>query len=380
VASPYACYLRQDGDRGFRWDLTFLDRFECQPGLRSPGALVEFSADPSAKHPRAYRIDCELGSCKPGDPDWAEAQRIAMCALSTHLALVRHFNWVHLVCGDPLALVTRSCLPVDHPIRRLLHPHVYATQSSDEMVTIVQMTTGGDFENTFSFTHEGICDLFEATRGDFDLRMIDPVLDAGLRGVADVPFETPAYSNRLALMGVIRTHVARYLALYFDSDSALAADESFAQWLDALRTSIPHGVGEIAGPSVTIDAAVLLLSTCIYMTTVEHEIVDAGAWNYQLWSDVQPPRVYQSGRRLPLDVYQRFISANFNFQIPRTLLMNDFSSLALDPWGASAFRAFLADVSRPSPVQLCGTQGAGTSTSTEWPANIPRTVAGALQS
>jgi arachidonate 15-lipoxygenase len=344
VASPYACYLEQDGNGGYRWDLTALDQFECQPGLRSPSALVEFAVDPSARFPRPYRIDCELGSCKPGDHDWVEARRIAMCALSTHLSLVRHFNWVHLVCGDPLALVTRNCLPVEHPIRRLLHPHVYATQSSDEMVTIVQMSIGGDFENTFSFTHDGICKLFEATCGDFDLRMIEPLVDAGRRGVSDVPFETPAFANRVALMNVIRNHVSRYLSLYFDSDAALAGDEAFGQWLDALRLRIPHGVGEIAGSPVTIEGAVRLLSTFIYLTTVEHEIVDAGVWNYQLWSDVQPSRIYTSGLRQPLDVFQRFIYANFTFQIPRTLLMNDFSSLALDQRGAAAFRAFLHDL------------------------------------
>ncbi len=292
----------------------------------------------------ARRIDCDLGSCSPGDPDWDEAKRIAMCALSTHLSLVRHFNWVHLVCGDPLAVVTRNCLPAEHPVRRLLQPHVYATQSSDQMVTMVQMNNGGDFENTYSLTHQGICDLFEATCGGFDLRMVNPGLDADQRGMTGAPFSSPALENRVSLMGVIHDHVARYLALYFESDDALAGDGPFAAWLDTLRTQIPRGVSEIAGNGVTIRGAQDLLATFIYLTTVEHEIVDAGVWNYQLWSDVQPPRVYTNGQRLPLDVYQRFVSANFNFQIPRTMLMSDFSSLALDERGATAFREFLGDL------------------------------------
>lgn len=344
VASPYACYLQKDTGGSFRWDLTSLDQFESQAGLRRPSALVEFTFDGSSKFPVATRIDCELGSSSPGDADWSEAQRIAMCALSTHLSLVRHFNWIHLVCGDPLALETRNFLPVNHPIRRLLQPHVYATQSSDQMVTIVQMNKGGDFENTYGLTHAGICNLFEATRTDFDLRLINPVFDADIRGLAAAPFETPAFDNRLAIMKVIRDHVARYLALYYDSDEALAKDESFSPWLEVLRRRIPHGVGEIAGAKVTIKGAVDLLATFIYLTTVEHEIVDSGVWNYQLWSDVQPSRVYANGQRMPLDVYQRMVSANFNFQIPRTPLMSDFTSLALDPKGARAFQSFLRDL------------------------------------
>jgi arachidonate 15-lipoxygenase len=344
VASPYACYLEADGQGGFRWDLTSLDDFESHPGLRSPAALVEFSVDPTAKYPRATRIDCELGSSSPDDADWAEATQIAMCALSTHLSLVRHFNWVHLVCGDPMALATRNHLPADHPIRRLLQPHVYATQSSDEMVTYVQMTRDGDFENTYGLTHDGICDLFEATSGQFDLRRIDPSVDNALRGLDGATFETPALANRLAIMNVLHDHVARYLALYYADDATLANDAAYESWMADLRRRIPRGVDEIAGTTVTIAGAVDLIATFIYLATVEHEVVDAGVWNYQLWSDVQPPRVYANGQRLALDVYQRMVSANFNFQIPRTKLMVDFSSLALDERGANAFRAFLADL------------------------------------
>lgn len=343
VASPYACYLEQDGQGGLRWDLTSLDAFESHPGLRSPAALVEFTLDPSAKYPRATRIDCELGSSSPGDADWAQATRIAMCGLSTHLSLVRHFNWVHLVCGDPMALATRNHLPVEHPIRRLLQPHVYATQSSDQMVTFVQMTRDGDFENTYGLTHDGVCDLFEATSGDFDLRRIDPSADNERRGLNGASFETPALENRLSIMNVIRDHVSRYLALYYDDD-VLARDGAYESWLRALRQQIPHGVDEIAGASPSVAGAVELIATFIYLVTVEHEIVDSGVWNYQLWSDVQPPRVYANGQRLPLDVYQRMVSANFNFQIPRTMLMVDFSSLALDERGASAFKTFLDEL------------------------------------
>ena len=40
-----------------------------------------------------------------------------------------------------------------------------------------------------------------------------------------------------------------------------------------------------------------LVSTLIYLTTVEHEIVGSGVWDYQTWSDVQP----RPGARRRLD-------------------------------------------------------------------------------
>ena len=344
VASPYACYLTKGNDGTHRWDLTAMEGFDLHAGVRAPAAVVEFSVDPATSSLRAVRIDSELGVSSEGDSDWDASQRIAMCAATTHLTLVRHFNWIHLVCGAPLALAARNTLPADHPVCRLLWPHLFATQSSNEFVTIVQMNPGGDFEKIFSYTHKGMCELFEATAPGFDMRTVNPIADARLRGVDDAPFATPAHDNRCQLLGVIRDHVARYLDLYYGSDTDVAADEAYAQFVEAVRACMPGGVAELAGTPHTRSGAIELLSTCIYMTTVEHEVVDSGVWDYQLWSDANPLRVYASGKRQPLDVYQRAVNANIILNTPRTPLMDDYSYLARDEPAGAAFQQFQADL------------------------------------
>ncbi|HEV3049197.1 MAG TPA: hypothetical protein VGX50_02770, partial [Longimicrobium sp.] len=65
-----------------------------------------------------------------------------------------------------------------------------------------------------------------------------------------------------------------------------------------------------------------------------------GLWNYQMWSHVQPVRVYKNGRRTPVDVYQRLVNANFNLNVKRAVLMQDFGYLALDARAAAEFRTF----------------------------------------
>jgi arachidonate 15-lipoxygenase len=344
VAGPYSSYVTRSGSDTFRWDVSALDGFELHSGLRSPGAVVEFSLDTDTHSLGATRIDCELGSCTPESRDWGLAQRLALCGLTTHLSLIRHFNWLHLMAGGPLSFTTRNCLTVNHPLRRLLQPHVYATHSSNKMVTLDQMAPGGDFENIFSYTHVGMCRLFEATCSDFDLRRFNPARDAQLRGLDDTHLELPAHENFIALMGVIRAHVARYLDVYFASDEAITSDEQLASWLECLASYIPHGVTELAGSPLTVNGATELISTLIYFTTVEHEALGSGVWDYQLWPDVQPVRVYASGERMPIDVYARLVNANFTLNVRRTPLMSDFSTLALDPRGAQAFSTFLSDL------------------------------------
>jgi len=343
VASPYAAYLERGAADTFSWDLSSLDGFECHAGVRPPAAQVEFALDESAEAVRAVRIDSDLGVSRPGDADWDAATRLALCAVTTHLSLVRHFNWLHLVAGGPLAIATRNRLPVSHPLRRFLQPHTFATESSNLMVTVVQMDAAGDFTDVFSYTHQGMCRLFEATSNDFDLRAIHPRHDAERRGVAG-RLRAPALANRLSLATVIEDHVRRYLGIYYDSDDLLGEDPHLARWLDDLARYIPGGVRELAGDPPTRQGLVDLLTTIVYLVTVEHEIVGSGVWNYQMWSDVQPTRVYGDGRRLPVDVYQRAVNANFNLNVRRTPLMSDFSPLALDANGAAAFRQFLEDL------------------------------------
>ncbi|HEU5240138.1 MAG TPA: lipoxygenase family protein, partial [Pyrinomonadaceae bacterium] len=128
VASPYACYVERAPEGGYQWDLRQLDEYEYYKGLRSIGVRVLFEVNETARKLEATQIDCALGSCKPGDGNWELAQKIALCAATTHVSLVRHFNGVHLAAGAPFAIATRNNLPAMHPLRRLLWPHLYGTQ------------------------------------------------------------------------------------------------------------------------------------------------------------------------------------------------------------------------------------------------------------
>jgi len=340
VASPFACYLTSNGDDTYRWAFPGLDDFELRPGLRSLGSTVTFESSAGAPKPHATRIDCDVGSCVPSDRDWPLARRLALCAASTHLSLVRHFAWVHLAAGGPLAVITRCQLPADHPLRRLLWPHLYATQYSNDVVTLDQLTTGGDFESIFSFTHDGVIALFDATIEHFHLGVVEPDVDASRRGLDDVA--TPSIDNRRRHHAVFLTHAQRYLERYFDDDG-IDADPAVQSWWTEVSRRIP-GVDAVAGGAATVEAVARLAAAIIQLTTVEHELLGSGMWDYQLWSDAIPARVGADGSRPPIDVYQRLVNANFNLNVHRTALLSDFSTLALDPRGAEAFELFRADL------------------------------------
>ena len=110
VRGPYACYTTRVDDATWVWDLRMLDDYEYHPGLLKIGSRVLFGVDPLRRSLQARRIECVLGSIEPTDSQWDQACKIALCAASTHVSLVRHFNWVHLAGGAQLAIATRNCL------------------------------------------------------------------------------------------------------------------------------------------------------------------------------------------------------------------------------------------------------------------------------
>lgn len=344
VAGPYSYYLHAVDGGGYEWDLRHLGEYEHHRGLRSLGVRVSFEADEHRRRVSATEIDCELGVCTPGDPQWGLAQRLALCAATNHLSLVRHFDWVHLATVSHVAVATRNQLPADHPLRRLLWPHVWGTQYSNELVTEVLLGRYGDFASVFSFTHPGLCRLFEDSYHRYDIAIYDPEADLQRRGLVAAPFDQPAWANRMAHFDVMLDHAQRYLGIYYRSDAELQDDADVAAWVEALNRMVPNGVGRVLGAEPTLHGLARLVAVLAYVGTVEHEVMGTGLWNYQVWTHVQPVRVRRDGQRDPVDVYQRLVNYNFLLNVRRAQLLDDYSYLALDAEGAAAFRRFRSDL------------------------------------
>ena len=206
------------------------------------------------------------------------------------------------------------------------------------------MVEGGDFPDIFSFTHRGMGALFSETHKAYRISVLDPALDARRRGIKDAGFATPSQENLESLFEVLHAHAERYVGAYYADDAAVARDEKIRSWLDALDRLIPNGIGEIAAKPVNRVGIARLIGAFIYMATVQHEVVGSGVWSYQLWTDRIPVRMYRNAQREPLDVYQRLVNANFNLNVHRAPLLQDFAYLALDRAGRDLFTRFLREL------------------------------------
>ncbi|MCW5797376.1 MAG: hypothetical protein KIT40_02660 [Nitrospira sp.] len=354
LRGPYAGYLRKvhGSSDGFEWDLEELGSYSHHSNLYAPWAHVLFKADPAHTSLRPIRVRCELGSIHPDDANWPLATRIAMCAATTHTALVRHWTWTHLIGGEYFSAATRNHLPPDHPLCRLLWPHMVGTHASNRLATLGQLMPDGDFEAIYSLTYSGLCQLIGKAGQDFNLRACDPEEDARHRGLLDSDLPMQTFANCRRIFRVIQAHAERYLRLYY-TDEELRTDQSIRNWLAELERLLPNGLSLI---STTLTCATLarVVARLIYLVSVQHEQLGTQLWNYQLWAHTHPVRVYRDGRRMPEDVYQRLVNSNYILNVARAPLLQDYAPLALvesgrpdrHPRAEAAFARFRLDLAR----------------------------------
>ena len=277
-------------------------------------------------------------SIEPGDKHWGLAKKIALCALTNHTSIIRHWSWIHLIPATQFAFATRTLLGPNHPLGRLLWPHIYGTVQATKFGSMAQMAKGGDFENVFSFPQKEMCKLFDDSYEDFRLYRSDPRLDAKNRvvnGLKNQGVETPTQDNLEKLFDCMYTHTEEYLKIYYDAGNPISQDGELVNWLNILNTGLPGGIREVLDPTiniksgeikpgdVTLDSVARLIACFIYLVTVQHEMMGSLLWNYQLWTHRQPTRVYKNGGREPLDVYQRLVNYNFMLMVKRTRLMDE---------------------------------------------------------
>ena len=174
----------------------------------------------------------------------------------------------------------------------------------------------------------------------FDIRKMDPALDAEMRGFeADSEVEYPYLENSTKLWNITQDYVSSYLDAYYESDEAIAQDPQIQAWYAALNKYIPNGVTQYA-PTITKENIAKLCTLLIHTGSVEHENVGNITWNYTTLHQYIPSLVPADGSNVPVDVYQRYINTSVLTFIPLNQLMDDVSHIALDEKGAACMQRY----------------------------------------
>ena len=338
VASPYASYLEATGDGAFRWDLRSLAGFECHPGLVELGATVDFRLDAGIGRPRPRCTSRPPSGSRSRTRPGGTTRCGWRCARSRR---TRRWSATSTGCTSPAGRCSRpSPGTASRPTIRCggwCGPTCSARTAATTSSPRSSCPRAASSTSIFSLTHRGMCELFEATTGDFDLAAINPRARRGPpRAWPASRVDDPGSRQLERLYDVFLDHAERYLGRVLRVRRR-PRERPGAGRVDRRPRRAPAARGAVGRRArrTTMAGVASLLATIVYLATVEHEITGSGLWDYQLWSDTSPVRVYEDGRRLPVDVYQRLVNANFNLNVHRTMLLDDaLPGLAIDPAGA----------------------------------------------
>ena len=362
VGGPFAKLLQcVDAEKGvYTIDLSHMHDYPVRDGLMRLGCRMNFRVADGRLS--VTDIDYAGETVRPGEARWDLVEQVALASLVTHLTVWRQGMEYHASGLASFPAVTHG-LPPDHPIRRLMAPHVVDTTSVSYYTHLTLRRTGFDVTG-FAFPLDTLFRYYDDGARNFDLSRLDIRLDKARRGIPD-GLDYPYHALALRYYELFGRFVRAYVDHYYPTEDELAADAAAHIWFEALDRTIRNGV---RGYVPTLDKAglVKLCTVTIYSLVVGHD--ENSLWDYAVF---MPTLVHADG--LPMTVGEIQCVSNFQLVICSAVsdLMNDFSYLAVDTEGArimQQLQADLADLQR----QL---EAAGDRYSHVYPATLKSSVA-----
>ena len=310
-------------------DLEYLARYQVRDGLAPLGCQIHLSERHGRLLPTG--IGYRGQTAAPGDTRWAFLERIALCSLATHTTVWRHGMQYHVGGVAPFAVMTHQ-LPPNHPIRRLLTPHIADTLSTNFHTHLTLRRSGFDVMG-FSFPYDTILRYYDDGANYFNITRLDPRADTTRRGIAD-SIDYPYLQQASGYFDFFETYVREYLEHYYPDEATLAMDAAAQTWFSSLDRHVRHGIAEYAG-ALTRASLTRLCALYIYSVSVEHE--DNTMWNYATFL---PATVREDGGAESVGQVQAIMDFEMVIASATNKLTRDFSHVALDPRGAAIMQGF----------------------------------------
>lgn len=336
AGGPFAKLLERSdaGPDEYMIDLRYLADYAVRDGLCRLGSRIRYAVRERQLVVRAVEHDGRRVA--PGDPGWEFAERIALAGLMTHLTVWRQGMEYHVGGLAPVPVLTHNYLPPDHPIRRLLAPHLNRWMTTSLHTHVTLRRRGFDVTG-FAFPGDVILRYYNDGAAAFDILRLDVARDAERRGIADT-FDYPYLPQALRYQRIFERYAAAYVEIYYAGDTAVQSDLHLRLWFDALDRTLVRGVRRLV-PELTRDGLVRLCTVLMYSASVAH--TENSLTNY---GGFLPTGVRRDGRQQSVGEVQNIVNFQLLIATPTTFLLDDQSRLALDAHGRAVMQQFRGDL------------------------------------
>ena len=224
------------GNVAFKVDLASLSEVPVRDGNERMGATAHFDAD---RNLLSIYVSNDDATYVPGDDLWEHAKWHFRCAVFAYVTIADHLSALHLGVSESTMESSREQLPADHPLRRLLKPHVYLAGQTQTTAVRVLAAQGGIAERLWPFTFEGLAMLLKQ---GIETTPFEPfpqrLKNSGLANLSDEMY--PYATDGLALYEVCREYVDNYVEIYFPGES-IVSDAAVQAWWNQLAATVAGG-------------------------------------------------------------------------------------------------------------------------------------------
>ncbi len=343
VQGPAAPIIERRGEQ-FVVDVRILAGLERHPGTRPIAALVTF--DFADGVPFLVSIELEDGAVRtPQDGEaWEIAKLIAAAGIQTWLVVGPHLLYTHFLTAGAMATATVSELGADHPVRRLLTPHIAGTLRVNDRAGKTLLGPFGNVQAVYTFPWSSVQILLARAVAQFDPLCYDLPHDLNRRGVADLAAsgEYPYGADALLLWNAMLLYVREYLCAYYPDDAAIRADAELQAFIASYLRLSPGLAGD------GLDTLARTLCARIFGVSVYHKMVGGLSLEFLTHPYFLPHKVGPGDRVDDVVPYREETEANLAAKFGTTYrtwaLTADWPSVALDAKGRAVMEAFQADL------------------------------------
>jgi len=180
---------------------------------------------------------------------------------------MEHLLGTHLTFSNSLAMATPK-LPPDHPLRRLLWPHIFNAIGVNRKAAATLSLEGGLFTRGWRLTLKGVHRAYEVVKRDWELfKFQTPRELQAKRKLGQFGKQMPLYQDGLPFFDVIRKYVGAFIDLHWETDEDVLADPDLRGFHTDLND---HLVNRDLPYFTTKGALADVLATYIYYVTGYH--------------------------------------------------------------------------------------------------------------
>lgn len=259
---------------------------------------IQVGPQPDATNPVIYPFN------NTGDNSaWQLAKVHFQAANGNYHELISHLGLTHLLI-EPFAISTHRMLDDDHPIFKLLLPHIQGTLFINNAAVASLINPGGTVDQLLGGTIETDWQVTTNALGalNFEQRMLPNQLNDRHMADPNLPVAYPYRDDALDVWAAIKSWVADYVSIYYADDAAVAADQAIQNWvldLTSMQGGRIKGLGKRQDGQGQLgiyskDYLTDVLTMVIFTASAQHAAVNFPQKSVMSYTPAMPLAAYAS--------------------------------------------------------------------------------------